>query len=416
MRVGIVGGGASGLICAWLLDPRHEVTLFEAAPACGGHIRTPGHNTALGDIPTNIVLDNGVIEFEPRSFVRFHQLLEALDVPREIIRGSTSVHLADGRRLVSPGAIDREPGGVLDQLTLLGRLVTLAFEDRRFRRQAARLCADPEVLRETPISHLLRDDIHCRWLRMLLMYAYSTPYAETGKIAASLAAPVLVAMTQASAWTRIMGGVYSYCERILGSLRGRVHVSTPVRAVARTPLSARVTTWDDTVHIFDRVVLATPPHRVLPLLTDPSDDERRRFGAWTGSLARTVIHTDFSIYAPWGDQRFSEFDLFEALDGHSAGYNAYLNRLCGVDAQTPYGMAYGLEDRIDPAAILQVEEHDVPVLSVAALRYRHEVIATNGQNNTFFAGAWLGDGLHEGATRSALAVSARLEGRLLYAH
>ncbi len=36
------------------------------------------------------------------------------------------------------------------------------------------------------------------------------------------------------------------------------------------------------------------------------------------------------------------------------------------------------------------------------MRTREEIMATNGQHDTVFAGAWLYDGLHEGAIRSAL--------------
>ncbi len=34
------------------------------------------------------------------------------------------------------------------------------------------------------------------------------------------------------------------------------------------------------------------------------------------------------------------------------------------------------------------------------MRTREEIQATNGQRDTVFAGAWLYDGLHEGAIRS----------------
>ena len=40
MRIAIVGAGISGLGCAWLLDQRHAVTLYEAAPRLGGHSNT----------------------------------------------------------------------------------------------------------------------------------------------------------------------------------------------------------------------------------------------------------------------------------------------------------------------------------------------------------------------------------------
>ena len=40
MRIAVVGSGIAGLAAAWLLDRRHAVTLFEAAPRLGGHAQT----------------------------------------------------------------------------------------------------------------------------------------------------------------------------------------------------------------------------------------------------------------------------------------------------------------------------------------------------------------------------------------
>ena len=40
MKVGIIGGGISGLATAWLLDGHCEVILFEKSQELGGHART----------------------------------------------------------------------------------------------------------------------------------------------------------------------------------------------------------------------------------------------------------------------------------------------------------------------------------------------------------------------------------------
>ncbi len=411
MRIAIIGGGASGLITAHLLDGVHDVTLFERDERLGGHIRTAGKNTSRGRIPGDVTLDNGVIEFEPTAFVNFHALLRTLDVRTERLRGATSLCLSDGRRLVSPGVADEECETVLDELALYSRLLPMALHDMQFRRAATRLIADPGALRSTPIGALFGDDLHCRWLRLLLMYAYSTPYPLTSEISSLIAAPVLSHMTRTRFWTRIVGGVYTYCERILERFGGVVHTGAEVTRVDRSD--------EVTVHVgacrrtFDAVVFATTPDQVLRLLSAPTEDERRRFGGFVATEARTFIHDDFSMYAPYDAHYYTEFDLFERHSGLDGGYNAYLNRLCDVFCDRHYGMAYNLEDRVRPESILQSETHVVPLLTVDALRYRHEIQAANGAQNTWFAGAWLGDGLHEGATTAALAVSTGLGGRTL---
>jgi len=47
---------------------------------------------------------------------------------------------------------------------------------------------------------------------------------------------------------------------------------------------------------------------------------------------------------------------------------------------------------------------------VEAIHYRQEVKDTNGENNTYHAGAYLYDGLHEGAVTSGFVVSELLGG------
>ena len=41
MRIAVVGSGISGLAAAWLLQPRHEVTLFESGKRLGGGCEFP---------------------------------------------------------------------------------------------------------------------------------------------------------------------------------------------------------------------------------------------------------------------------------------------------------------------------------------------------------------------------------------
>jgi predicted NAD/FAD-binding protein len=210
----------------------------------------------------------------------------------------------------------------------------------------------------------------------------------------------------------------SYVDRVAASLRGRVALGASLRGVSRGGAAGAppVSVIHDDGHEepFDAVVLAVPPHRVLSLLRDPSPEERRWFGAFEGGFVETVVHTDTSLYERRGARAFSEFDLFE-LPGGGHGYNAYLDRLAGLSGAGPthYFLAFDLDAELDPACILHRQLHDVARYDDRALAEREGLRHHNGARATFFAGAYLHDGLHEGAVRSALAVADRLGGRTL---
>ncbi|HEY7416538.1 MAG TPA: NAD(P)-binding protein, partial [Ktedonobacteraceae bacterium] len=72
MRVGIIGGGASGLITAWLLEGQHTVTLFEKQARLGGHAQTiqvEQEGQAIG-------IDAGFEFFSPAMFPLLTRLLK----------------------------------------------------------------------------------------------------------------------------------------------------------------------------------------------------------------------------------------------------------------------------------------------------------------------------------------------------
>ncbi len=163
---------------------------------------------------------------------------------------------------------------------------------------------------------------------------------------------------------------------------------------------------------FDKVVFAATPDQVLRIVSDPTDDEIRRFRAWHASEIETLVHTDISIYKHFGVTYFAEFDVFQNDENGDCGYNAYLDRLCGVppERDNHYSLAYNLEARIRPDKIIHRQKHTTPLYTVDAVRFRPEIIETNGENHTFHAGAWLYDGLHEGAITSAVQVSKQLGG------
>lgn len=400
------------MVTAWLLDDAHDVTVLERDAVLGGHVRTLGGNVPAPRIPAGVHLDAGVIEFDRRHFPRFHALMAELGVAMAGVPATSGLFLADGSAWHAPERLRREYPGRLRRSLEIPRHLPLAMARRRF---LARVAEVPTaVLVERSVDDFLDDDVFGTWLKMLLMYAYSIPYAHVGGIGAALAIPMLRRFVQVSEWTRVVGGVWTYFERIRAGLRGRVRTGAAVERVTRTAAGVEVTVVGEAPRRFGAVVFATTPEQVLALLGDATEAERRHFAAWRPNRVHTLVHSDTGIYARRKIAYRSEFDLFETTGG-AHGYNAYLNRLCGLaeDAPPHYGLAFGIDHEIDGGLVVHEQAYDTPGYSRDALRPRAEVIAANGERGTWFAGAWLDDGLHEGAVVSAERVARGLGGRAI---
>jgi predicted NAD/FAD-binding protein len=257
-------------------------------------------------------------------------------------------------------------------------------------------------LHNQPLSRYFNNSLLTAcWGKLLTMYSYSTAFDRVDQFPAELAIPTLREYVF-TGWVRIKTGVYSYIEKILERFKGDICLNAQIATVQRGT-TVKIELLDGTCYQFDQVVFATPPDQVIPLLADPTNAEIRRFSGWHKNQVTTILHTDGSMYDRHQIRCFSEFDFFQTDTGW--GYNAYLNQLCGIQSAVSYSLAFHLDHLIHPTNVLHRQDHETPLYTVEAFQYRDEVVATNGMNHTYHAGAYLGDGLHEGAVTSALRVA-----------
>ena len=400
MRIAIIGGGASGMVAAYLLDRQgHHVTVFEKQPVLGGHIRTLNKNVKPNQSDCDQLLEGGVLEF-PVKFHNFLELMKELEVELEPVKIGSALFLQDGRHFLSAGTIAKNFKGIQRFLEYL-RLDTLYARSAGL--WVKTHLATRQNLHDQPLSDYLKPEcIRNCWVKLLVMYSYSMAFSLIDNFPAELAIPALRDYIFVK-WVRIKGGVYSYIEKILERFKGEILLNVEVEAIARKPDAVEIRLSDARTQTFDKVVFATPPDQVMQLLSDPTKEEIKRFSAWKKNQATTIMHMDTSMYTRYGIKQFSEFDFFQTDNGW--GYNAYLNQLGGISSSLKYSLAFNLDSLIAKDKIIHIQEHHTPLYTVDSFRYRDEVVSTNGENNTYHAGAYLGDGLHEGAIISAMRVA-----------
>ncbi len=400
MKIAIIGGGASGMVAAYLLDKQgHHVTVFERQSTLGGHIRTLNKNVQPNQSDCHEILENGVLEF-PTVFRSFMALMQELEVELEPVKIGSAMFLKNGSHFLSNEMIHKNLTGFKKWMEHLRLDSLYANSIRLWLRTKS---AKQQDLYNQPLSaYLKRPCIRNTWLKLLVMYSYSMPLEMIDDFPAELALPVLrddVAVN----WVRIKGGVYTYIEKILTRFKGEVVLNADVEYILRSSNTVKIKRSLSETQEFDKVVFATPPDQVMALLADPTNDEIRRFSAWRANYATTLLHKESAIYDRYGIKQPSEFDFFET--DSRWGYNSCLNQLCDIKSPQSYFLSFQLEELIPRDRIIHIQEHHTPLYTTESFKYRDEVIATNGDYNTYHVGAYLGDGLHEGAVSSAMRVA-----------
>lgn len=400
MRIAVIGGGASGMATAyWLNKQGHHVTVFERQPMLGGHIRTLNKNVKPNQSECHEILESGTLEF-PTVFHHFIALMQELGVKLVPVYIGSGLFAKNGTHFLSDVTIKKNFTGIQ-------RLIEYLRFDSVYARSAGLWLKTRfghlQNLYDQPLSRYLKDQsTGSLWLKLLTMYSYSMPFELIDNFPAALAIPVLRDYLAVN-WVRVEGGVYSYIEKILERFKGDVLLNVEIAKISRSPDAVKIQRLNGEIQEFDKVVFATPPDQVMALLADPTDAEIKRFSAWKAYYATTTVHNDTSMYDKHGIRYPSEFDFFQTETRW--GYNGYLNQLCAISSPQRYFLSFQLEELIAQERIIHIQQHHAPLYTTEAFRYRDEVVATNGENNTYHAGAYLGDGLHEGAIASAWRVA-----------
>jgi len=392
MKIAIVGAGASGMTAAYYLNKNgHAVTIFEKQAVLGGHIRTLNKNVKLDNLDPDLILEAGVVEFSS-EFHHFLSLMEELEVDLEPINIGSSLFNKEGKRYLSRTVIAKNIRGFLRVIELIKfAYVYLSAAGLWLKTHYSKL----SQFHDKSMAHYVKEhSIKNSWLKLLTMYCYSIPYKWVNRIPAELALSALSHYVQAD-WYRIKGGAYTYIEKILQQFKGEVVVNAGITKIERTTNGVSIHYKEGKIDTFDKIIFAVPPDQVLKLLADASEKERLYFGAWQANIAQTIVHTDLLMYQNYGIRQASEFDFFQTNDGW--GYNACLNQLCGLEPVPRYNLSFNLEPIIGEENIIYCAEHHTPMYTVEAFKYRDQIIAENGDNNTYHVGAYLYDGLHEGA-------------------
>jgi uncharacterized protein len=428
-RVAVIGSGISGLSVAHGLASSANVTLFEAGSYFGGHTHTV-------DVTVNAIVngktspithgvDTGFLVFNERTYPELIRLFGELQVETAASEMSFSVQVPDigmewsgcdlntvfaqRSNLVKPGF-----WRMLKDMLRFNKICTaLALQNQ----EATLQQPIADFLTQHRFSSEFRDwyflpMIGCIWscpTDQMLRFPISTMIRFCHNHG-------LMQITNRPRWFTVTGGAKHYVEKMLKCIPD-ARLNTPVRAVRRDgrrtarslvgdPVGAWVTTDHGTEH-FDEVVLACHSDQALALLGDASEAERQVLSAIRYHPNRAVLHTDTSVlpkrklaWAAWNYERATRGPREQT----SVCLHYLLNRLQPLPFDTPVIVSLNPVKQPRSETVQGEYHYEHPVFDMAAIAAQKRVPELQGQNHTWFCGAWTRYGFHEDGLMSGLAV------------
>lgn len=404
MKIAIIGGGISGMVAAYLLNPDHDITLFEANDYVGGHT----HTVDVQKEGNSYAVDTGFIVFNEKTYPNFCKLLDQMGVPSQPSSMTFSVKCEKTGLEYSPHSLNKF---FAQKKNLVSpSFYRMIYDIIRFRSKLDRLAA--EESEQTLGDYMKKNGYSGRFIDHFVIPLASSLWSADPKEVYNFPLQTFVLFfknhgfletSHPIQWKVVRGGSRQYVEKITAPYSERIHLSTAVSRITRHPEYVELIAEDGEPTRFDHVVIAVHSDQALKMLADPSPAEQQILGAIPYQENQTTLHTDSTVL-PERHSLWSSWNYLiprEEIGRAVLTYN--MNRLQTLTAAATFCVTLNKASGINENHVLgnYVYHHPVYLTSSPLAQKRHEEIS--GKNRTHYCGAYWGYGFHEDGVNSALA-------------
>lgn len=405
MKIAVIGTGIAGNVAAYHLAREYDVTVFEAENRIGGHTNTV--TVKRGE--REYAVDTGFIVFNGRTYPRFIDLLDELDVAWQDSDMGFSVQHENTDFEYSGSTIN----SLFAQRSNILRpsFHRMIWQILRFNREAPRLLESPapqislrDYLRQEKYSSEFID----HFIIPMGAAIWSAKPNVMGKMPAAFFIRFfqnhgLLSVNDRPVWRVIKGGSNRYVEKLVAGHRDRIRLNVPVEYVRRSQDSVEVKAAGQDIERFDQVFMACHGDQALKLLADPSPSEEQVLGTFDYQPNEAILHTDESLM-PRRRRAWAAWNYhIPAHPQERVAVTYNMNILQGIEAPDTFCVTLNHEPGIQRDRIIQRIQYRHPVFTPESIAAQQRHAEINGAMRTYYCGAYWRNGFHEDGVVSALA-------------
>ena len=404
LNIAVIGSGISGLTTAHLLSRKHNITLFEKNDYIGGHT----HTHSIKEEGTIYNVDSGFIVYNENTYPNFIKLLDSLNVKRQHSSMGFSVKSYNkdfeysGNSL---SAVFSKKSNLFNPyfLNMLRSII-------RFNKNSVK---DLETMNESTllIDYLKSKNYSDYFINYYIIPMAASIWSTSPNFILEMPAIFfirffdnhgLLKITNRPQWWVIKNGSKQYVKKILDDFNGTIHLNTTINELKRESNKVYIKINNDT-KIFDTVVLATHSDQSLSIIKDLSDNEKNVLGKIKYQKNTALIHTDTSIL-PKRKKAWSSWNYLLDKNDNKVILTYNMNILQSLKSKKTYCVTLNNTDMINENKIIKKITYHHPLFTKESVYAQSQKNLICGVNNTYFCGAYWGNGFHEDGVNSALDV------------
>lgn len=400
MKIAVIGAGISGLGSAYLLSQKHEVDLYEKEGRLGGHART----TMVVEEGKHFGVDTGFLVFNHETYPLLTKLFEELNV--KIENSDMSFGFWDE---VSNTAYNGQTfGGLFFQKKNLFSLshYNMIQDIIRFNKTAN---ADIEMNNTTLDVNLgeylasYSDVFKERYIMPMGAAIWSTPSDKMNDFPARTFVQFfknhgLLGVKTQHQWLTVSGGSKNYVEKIEAKVSGKIIVNSDVIRIKRHSDGVTLIHEDGSQSQYDKVIMAMHAPQALEMLEDATAQESEILSAFSYKENTALLHNDQKALYP--DKRiYAAWNYKTGGKENAVTLSYWINRLQNLESEKEYFVS--LNETSELEDVIEEISYEHPQFDAEAIAMQSRRQEINGENHTYYAGAYWRYGFHEDGLWSA---------------
>ena len=413
MKIAVIGSGISGLGAAYFLSKKHKVDLFEREDHFGGHSYTT--EVSINKKNDFISIDLGFIVFNKTNYPNLLKLFEELRVPYEKSNMSFSVSVKNSGIEYSGSGLS---GLFSNKYNIFNySFIKMIMEIISFYNQSNKI--DHSSYGNKTLEEFLRSKKMSNYFinfHIIPMVAaiWSVPTNFAYKMPMSLFLNFfqnhgLFKIKERPQWYTVSGRSKIYVNKILKTINGEYFKNYEIKNVSRSENAVRLYYGTSNEYFdYDQVVFAVHANEILPILENPTENEKKILKNFKYKKNIAYLHKDVNLM-PKRKKAWSSWNsILDKNDPKKNCITYWLNNLQNLKISEDYFLTLNPIIPADDKKIIKKIEFTHPFYdmeTIAAQKYLSEL---QGIKNSWFCGSYFGYGFHEDGLKSAIDVADKL--------